>query len=303
MAEHFIAMKWDPTTTPYSFLFLRDIEKDSKTIIKKPLLPQEFFNVTISDDKICVGHKINSEKYHFCLNNVEKKFNQCYGCSQKDFQRCFLLCDPTKPFGTCTENQEAYEYCKAHACSVYLALIADKTKVGVSFNPLKRWINQGADVATEVFRAINGIEARKIERDLATNLGISQSVKVNQKSKKLNYDSKKSIDTFRELTRKVSLYLQKTDYKSSPSNILHVETELAPYYGKIPFLTVNPIINDVSKTKSIAGEIVGTKGAILVTKVGNSYYSTHLTQIYGHSLTSTNTALRAKRQKSLSDFF
>jgi hypothetical protein len=162
LKEHLIAVKWDPKTPPFSFLFLRNITENPNEVYKKSLDPGQNINIKIFEKKLCIGHSANKNDYFLCTNPVSEKFTRCYNCEQKDFEKCFLFCDASKPFGNCSNNLEAYEYCKSNECSVYLALIANSVKVGVSFNPLKRWINQGADVAVEIFRAKNGFEAREI---------------------------------------------------------------------------------------------------------------------------------------------
>ncbi|MHA1219375.1 MAG: DUF2797 domain-containing protein [Candidatus Heimdallarchaeaceae archaeon] len=302
MMEHLTAVKWNPSTFPFAFLLLRKPDDNSNEVIKKSLSPGDSFNVTVSEEKRCIGHSINKEEYYFCNNSVTEQYNRCYTCEQQDFQRCFLFCDASKPFGNCA-NSAAYEYCKTHKSSVYLALIANNVKVGVSFNPLKRWMNQGADVAIEILRVKNGFEARTIEKKISSDLGISQAIRKATKAKKLNYDLTRSLPDFRKLTKDVLSYLEKQSLVSEPSDLLHKETSLSSYYGDIPSLDVNPILNEVEKTLQITGIIVGVKGKLLVTKVNNSYYVTNLSKISGHLMTFSEKSLKLKGQKSLSEFF
>ncbi|MCG3215774.1 MAG: DUF2797 domain-containing protein [Candidatus Heimdallarchaeota archaeon] len=303
MNEHLIAVKWDPDTPPHVFLFLRNLDENPDEVYRKPLYSGHSFNVRILNEKMCIGHSINKKKYHLCTNITSEQYVRCFTCEQKDFEKCFLFCDASKPFGNCAEHTEAYEYCKSHPCSVYLALIANDIKVGVSFNPMKRWINQGADLAVEVFRADNGFTARKLEKEISTALQIPQAIRKTQKARKINYDITQSLPIFRNLTQKVIEFINSRSYQSSDSEILHQETALSSYYGKITELTVNPIINDVEKTQQVTGEIIGIKGKLLVSKRNNSYYVTNLTKMIGHLLSFSSTPLKMKGQKSLSDFF
>jgi hypothetical protein len=175
-------------------------------------------------------------------------------------------------------------------------------KVGVSFNPLKRWINQGADVAIEVIRAKNGLEAREIEKSVSSTLNIPQTIRKTTKARKLNYNLSRSLSEFENLTNKVISHIKDSGYVSEDSEKLYKETRLVSYYGKIPSLSVNPILNEVEKTMQIPGEIVGVKGNLIVTKVNNSYYVTNLSRIIGHLVSFSSSTLKLKGQKSLSDF-
>ena len=302
LKEHLMAIKWDPSTPPYAYLFLRNFEEAPNEVYKKYLQIDDSFNMKVLKEKVCIGHSISKEKYHLCSNPTNVQYTRCYNCEQNDFEKCFLLCDATKPYGNCVQNPLAYEYCVSHSCSVYLALIANNVKIGVSFNPLKRWINQGADIAIEIFKAENGLEARKIEKEISLKLGIPQTIRKTQKVRKLNYDISRPLPEFRDLKDKVVEYLEDTDYNLQDSPLLYKETDLSNYYGKIPSLTVNPILNEIGRTNQISGDLVGVKGKLVVTKVNSSYYVTNLSKIIGHLISFSDVPLKLKGQKSLSDF-
>ncbi len=303
LQNHLIAIKWDPTTPPYAYLILRDIEEDSNQTYTKYLSPGEEFHLRISDEKKCIGHSINKQEYYLCNKSVDGPYKQCYNCQQQDFEKCFMFCDASKPFGNCSQIPGAYEYCRDHTSSVYIALVANDIKVGVSFNPLKRWINQGADLACEVLRAKNGFEARTLEKAISSDLQISQTIRKTTKARKLNFDLSKSIPDFRRIVEDVKSYIEKEGYETVESVLLHKENTLASYYGNIPSLESNPILNEVENTLQITGEIVGVKGKLLVTKVNNSFYVTNMNKIIGHLMSFSSTPLKMKGQKSLSEFF
>ncbi|MBY8999388.1 MAG: DUF2797 domain-containing protein [Candidatus Heimdallarchaeota archaeon] len=303
MKEHLTAVKWDPDVPPYSFFLLRNLENNRDTVYRKSIELNQTLNLAITDEKICIGHSIDKNNYYLCSNIADEKYNRCYSCEQNDFEKCFLLCDASKPYGNCANNPAAYKYCKSHLCSVYLAMVGNEIKVGVSFSPRKRWINQGADVAIEVFRAKNGFEARILEKEISKSLGITQAIRKTLKAKKLNFDLSKSITKFHELKAEVVGFLKKQNYVSQESNLLYKETTLAPYYGDITNLSSNPILNEVEKTKQIVGKVVGVKGKLLVTQINNSYYVTNLSKIIGRVIHFSDKPLKLKGQKSLSDFF
>ncbi len=301
--KHLIATKWDPATPPYAYLIFRDLDTAPNQTFKKFLTPGDEFHLKIYEEKKCIGHSINKQKYYLCDKSVENQYNRCYSCEQKDFEKCFLFCDASKPFGNCTQNPQAYEYCRNNPCSVYIALIANNVKVGVSFNPLKRWINQGADLAVEVIRAKNGFVARSLEKAISSDLQISQMIRKTTKARQLNFDLSKSIPDFRTVVEDVNSYISKSGYGTADSDLLNKEHKLASYYGEIPSLQSNPILNEVEKSFQITGEIVGTKGKLLVTKSNNSLYVSNLSKIIGHLMSFSSTPLKIKGQQSLSEFF
>ncbi len=303
LKEHLTAVKWNPSTPPYSFLYLRDFENEPDVIYTKGIELNQTFNLIIKNSKICIGHSIDKNNYYLCSNTTTEKYNRCYNCEQKDFEKCFILCDASKPFGNCSNNSAAYEYCKTHPSSVYLALIANEVKVGVSFSPLKRWVNQGADVAVEVFKAKNGFDSRTLEKDLSKSLSIPQSIRKTHKARKLNYDLTRSLPRFRELKNEVIEYLDTNNYITQESELLYKEQYLSSYYGDIPKLLSNPIFNEVEKTNQIVGTVVGVKGKLLVTQINSSYYVTNLSKIIGRIVEFSDEPLKMKGQQSLSDFF
>ena len=303
LKEHLTAVKWDPDVPPYSFLLVRDFENAPDIIYKKAIELNQPFNLEIKINKICIGHSIDKDNYHLCSNVTDEKYVRCYNCEQKDFQKCFILCDASKPFGNCSNNPVAYEYCKTHLSSVYLALIANEVKVGVSFSPLKRWINQGADVAVEIFKAKNGFDARTLEKEISKTFSISQSIRKTNKARKLNFDLTKSLPEFHKLKCKVIEFLDQQNYVSQESDLLHKEQHLSSYYGNISKLATSPIINDVEKTNQIVGTVVGMKGKLLITQVNSSYYVTNLSKIIGRIIEFSDKPLKLKGQKSLSDYF
>jgi len=303
LKEHLTAVKWDPDTPPYSFLFVRDFENAPDVVYKKAIELNQPFNLEIKDSKICIGHSIDKTNYYLCSNTTDEKYVRCYNCEQRDFQKCFILCDASKPFGNCSNNPAAYEYCKTHLSTVYLALIANEVKVGVSFSPRNRWINQGADVAVEIFKAKNGFDARILEKKISTSLSISQSIRKTHKARKLNFDLTKSLPEFHKLKDKVIEFLDEHNYVSQESDLLYKEQHLSSYYGNIPKLSTSPIINEVEKTNQIVGTVVGVKGKLLVTQVNSSYYVTNLSKIVGRIIEFSDKPLKLKGQKSLSDYF
>lgn len=300
MPHHILGIKWDPTQFPYAFLSIRNLDENPTKIILHPLKPDEEMNIKITDKRICVGHKIDAEKRFICSNPVSPPHEQCFKCSRLDFNRCFLLCDGTN--ASCA-NEIAFEYCKTHHSSVYLVLIANRVKVGVSFNPMKRWLNQGADIAVEIWRAPNGLIARQIEQDVSKRFNITQSVKHSAKSKNIITSTIMGREKFNQHLAGVKKYLKASNYPSVPSELQNKVVDLSSHYGKISTLNTHPVLIDLKKTKQITGTIIGVKGDFLVTKIRQSYYLYNLKQIVSHVIEFSKKPLKFKGQSTLKDFF
>ncbi len=118
----------------------------------------------------------------------------------------------------------------------------------------------------------------------------------------MNYDISRPLPEFRDLKDRVIEYLENTDYTLQESPLLYKEKDLSSYYGKIPSLDVNPILNEIEKTMQISGNLIGVKGKLVVTKVNSSYYVANLSKITGHLISFSDIPLKLKGQKSLSDF-
>ena len=300
MHKQFLGIKWNPETPPFSFLWIREFDSNTSQDYLIPVEVGKKLNISIHKEKFCIGHKINETEYYFCNKTVPNTYIQCYQCQRMDFSRCFITCDPSRGQESCT-NREAYEYCQRTPRSVYLALIGSEIKVGISFNPLKRWINQGADVAIEVWRAKNGLEARKIEILISSELDISQAVNIRNKIESIGKYNKKALLDLRKKKEKVALLLQDSDYEYVESPLLNKEVYLAKYYGNIPMLNLKPIFVDLSNNPYINGRVIGMKGSLLVTKVRNTYYVFNMKEVMGHII-SMEKESQVKRQKSLFEF-
>ncbi len=300
--KHFIGFRWDASAAPFHFFLYRDLQKQKKSFDLYPINDSNQITIELTDKKRCIGHRINKEEYYFCSNSIEDpKSKRCYHCEMEDFQRCFLFCNGTKPFGNCS-NKAAYEFCRDNTCYVYLALVANQVKVGVSFNPLNRWLNQGADLASDVFQAKNGFEARVIEKNISSEFSITQSIRVKEKIRFLDQDYQNKKSLYEKLLGEVKLYIRNQAYKGS--RIIEDKVYgLSNYYGEIPNLKIRPIFNNIRKSKMITGKIMGMKGSLLVTKNNKSVYVTNIKDIFGYVIRLSNDETTMMGQRSLRDFF
>lgn len=300
--KHFIGFRWDTSAPPFHFFLYRNLKQEKNSFTLYPITTSNQITIELTDKKICVGHRINKEQYYFCSNSIEDpKSKRCYYCEMKDFQRCFLFCDGTKSFGNCS-NKAAYEYCRNNTCYVYLALVANHVKVGVSFNPLNRWLNQGADLASTIFQAKDGFEARVIEKNISSEFSITQSIRVKTKMQVLNHNYQNDKDLYENLLGAVKKYIANQRYKGNQI-VEDKVCDLSNYYGRIPNLKISPIINDIRRSKIITGKIMGMKGSLLVTKNKNSVYVTNVKDISAHVIKLSNEETSMVGQRSLSDFF
>ncbi len=110
------------------------------------LSPGRSFNFEITDERRCTGYAPAPGERTPCpeFKKIERG-SQCPECRGKDIYSDYVRGDDR------TELEGDF--------SVYLAQISDKVKVGVtrSENVPKRWIEQGADHATEI---LSGLESR-----------------------------------------------------------------------------------------------------------------------------------------------
>ncbi|TRO49186.1 DUF2797 domain-containing protein, partial [Candidatus Bathyarchaeota archaeon] len=150
------------------------------------LEPGSEFAFRVLTGRFCVGYKGLSagggghldswREQRPCPNRAEVvRGSQCRGCSSADVMRACLRCDGT----VCSAPPSVREACEAGTAYVYLASFGDgRIKAGVSRGRrvLKRWVEQGADVALRVLRG-DGREVRRFEGRIQKELGALNQVR------------------------------------------------------------------------------------------------------------------------------
>jgi len=151
---------------------------DRRKLESIPLLKGESFSFQFSNWKYCTGHFGNgSAGYVPCAKPITRG-RQCSSCMTSD-----VLC--YKCTGESCFMPGMAESCAKGEWSIYLAIIGDLPKVGVTSRERfgTRLLEQGADYGMELARVTGGLESRMAERVIAGLLGAKMVV---SKKKKLD---------------------------------------------------------------------------------------------------------------------
>lgn len=147
---------------------------------KFPIIDNEF-TIKLLDSKYCIGrYDLRSFDSFPCPNMqlITSKENVCFECFK------FNAFNPS--FYNVSVNQlstKQREY-NLSPHNVYLAYFSkNHIKVGISHHSrnLTRWLEQGARVATIVFKCATAYEAREIEEKISSSLNLSESFRSDQK--------------------------------------------------------------------------------------------------------------------------
>jgi len=195
-------------------------------------------------DRRCAGH-VEEERHEPCSNG------QAPYCETHTGRWACARCtgDCSLPLETCREE---------HA--IYLAAFAPGTfKVGVtrSWRLETRLREQGADRAAHLRTVADGRTARRIEADIATDVGDSVRVRTKVRGLHRSVDGdawKRCLDDFEPIAT------YEFDYG----------IELAE----------RPVVETVA-----AGTVVGTKGRVLLLKTAGSTYAVDMRDLVGYEVT------------------
>jgi hypothetical protein len=152
-------------------------------------------------------------------------------------------------------------------------------KVGVAYHSRipKRWIEQGANVATRLLET-NGRDARRYETLIHDTFNVRLQVPTQYKFDALwNPMIPQETAAIAQLANKIR--------KQSPGLPLYQDTihDLSPLYGLPPF-THRPLLLSVTAQQLITGIILGIKGSLLVLQVQGLPYILNLRQLIGRSI-------------------
>ncbi len=139
----------------------------------------------VTDERRCVGYHPNRGAMEPCPEFREiDSGDQCQECRNRDIYTGWRTSNGTPDF-------EA-DY------SVYLAQCGDRVKVGVtrSSRIQMRWMEQGADYASEIFENLSGEEALEKEKDISRK-GIPERIRKDHKIE--DADSRKLEKTLEKL--------------------------------------------------------------------------------------------------------
>ncbi len=208
---------------------------------------------------------------------------------------------------TCTgtvcspSSSEAFKLCSTPDTYVYVTHVGGSVKVGVSLSPIKRWLDQGSLFGAKVFRSW-GLEARRIERELATKLEAKLAVRSSTKITQLA-SGKMLVSKAREELEEA---LQKVvGFKPSVKHFREQITihDLTSNYGEIFDLDQAPSEVDLSLNHEIGGIIEGAIGRLIVFRNKNSIFVLDVKKILGRVIVFLPKVKEMKGQRSLMDFF
>lgn len=255
MKGHLTSFFWtlDKKATPWI-----KIVRDNGLEKYYPLKRNTEIRVIKDFGKKCTGYYKNGKKYECPSNEIIKYGTQCKKCRQEhDYLNC-AKCNGSK----CTASTKLRETCFKKTHFLYLTIIGDKIKVGVTRagRYLKRWIEQGSDYSC-IISSGTGMEVRRKESILSKE--ITDRLKTTQKIKLFMKDNK---DLFQE-------FLQ---HKKLNVPIINVRK----YYEGLDKIPKKPCIYD----GLLNGRIVCVKGKIIVFEKKEEYYYYNMNDLIAHEV-------------------
>ena len=257
---------------------------------QKPPISKDI-SIRMEGAKRCLGKRTSRNVKQSCNTSISNsKYGQCFRCTQEDFSRCFVLCngDQTEYYG-CFGKDAQRQYCYKTNRAVYVVYAGGKMKVGISFSPKNRWINQGADYAGVIAWARDGLVARRLEKYLSERLGekLTQTISSKEKIRVLFPGSHakkkclKMLNTCRGLVKEGEKEINTALLQSSQKEEISVlnkslthqqlfsiqNTEcktMEDYYGGIKYLKERPKYRQTIPGSLIRGRIIGIKGPWMV---------------------------------------
>ena len=249
----------------------------------------------VSEEQYCIGYEKSRGEWINCpFNSQTEQGNlQCDVCEQVDFFSCRASCIGMQCY---PKTPRAKAICDRKETYLYLTFVGGKYKVGVSLNPLRRWLDQGSIYGTVLYKGY-GLETRFYEQTIGGTLDLKLSVHTNDKIAFLGekLPSERSIKVkFSEYfyqIKKLNLFLSNEEIKIN---------SLLPYYQNIAHLRVKPIIDN----KLIKGKIIGVIGKLLVVQDKNSYYVSNIQALMGKkcSFEKPENGINYAKQRTFYDF-
>ncbi|MHA1481436.1 MAG: DUF2797 domain-containing protein [Candidatus Thorarchaeota archaeon] len=252
---------------------------------------------TIIGPRSCIGRRASEREFIKCPigNVVTKSRIKCDSCLESDYFDPCIRCAGH----ICNASESRFSICNTTPYVVYAAIFNDGSlKVGVSSSHRikTRWVEQGADYAGILAHVTGGKQARLIESELGRRGGVATRIHGARKQAMLMKDL--SID---EAYQIVEPLLNSHPIISSGIDLI----DLSTYYS-ISSLDAEPhrwldSHNSITGLQ-VAGEVVGMKGSLLITKTSGSFYMIDLKSIVGYSI-DFEAEIRIEAQSSLLEYF
>ena len=272
---HFDELRWKCTLQGYG-----DI------IYQLELKPQQRIKWQIQPGRACIG----SVTYHTsssthplevvwkpCPDNASIIHGKrCLPCAQATELHPCIICNGS----ICRADPQRQQTCATQTSYVYLASFGPSlVKVGVAHHSRipKRWVEQGANVATRLLET-NGREARRYEAFIRDTFSVRSQIPTQYK---FNTLWKPMIP--RESTT-ISILVDEVR-RQAPNlpfyqDIIH---DLTTSYG-LPLFAHRPLVIAVDPHQLVTGMITGVKGSILVLQIQGIPHVLNLRQLIGRSI-------------------
>jgi Protein of unknown function (DUF2797) len=269
--------------------FVVDVLEKNKTVRKKIKIIGNNFTIQSLLPRYCVGRYDLLTFDSFPCPNAQllsAKENICYDCFKfNSFNPSFY----NMPFGQLSIKQRAYNLGMHH---VYLAYFSKShIKVGISHQLRNhtRWLEQGARIATVIYKCENAYDAREIEEKISGALKLSESFRGDQKRQLLK-DTIVEADaavSFDDLKNKIEIAIHQKPLTSEYVNLDH------------HYLNGNKIqqtIIDVSNELPliVSGTGVGLIGDTLLFENSQQQFMVSLKKIISHEIQMNDQIVKQK---------
>jgi len=253
---------------------------------------------TLKGPRMCIGRISTNRRLVPCpLSRLVIKGTKCQECAAMDtFDPC-IRCTGHQ----CGADADRRDACRESDYIVYLAVFSDRSlKVGVSSKSrvMTRWVEQGADFAGVLSELKDGKIARRLESDIGKHPAVQTAVSGYQKRNSLLESS-----TLEEASSIVEDFLRKIPRDPRFQDV--ILENLLPHYC-LENLDTKPMPwpegNQSVAGQELLGEVVGVKGALLVTRIGYAYRLISLKRLIGHTLVE-GISEPINSQSGLLDFF
>ncbi len=228
------------------------------------------------------------------LDAEVKRGVRCGSCQLSHAMTPCLRCDGTD----CRALPEMRRACLNSTAYVYLASFGGgRVKAGVSRGRrvMRRWIEQGADVAMRVLVG-DGREVRRFERRIQEELGALNHVRSVQKMNPVrkNTDIEEAVERLDKFRRGVH------DTFPEESHFLEEPQVILPLYG-LPEFNKRPVGLRVKEGLQVSGTVLGVKGPILFLDMGGLPRSLSLNRLLGRRI-DTDGVEKVRTQSGLERF-
>ena len=199
-------------------------------------------DIAFSGRRACIGYRA-PDGYHSCRNGAIN-IKQCPACAYLDMARAYTV-------GDFSGFPELYERAKKETYALYIAGFGeDITKCGVTRKERfeERMREQGADFGCIVATYEGPDKIYEAEHALQFRFNFANSVRLEQKMRRLVFDSAIGRENFKSAAELVASSGAVPDF--TPQIL-----DFSPHY---------PRFTHIHRTDSILGAISGAKGEILI---------------------------------------